>query len=51
MQKERYCKIICLQVNEELFLEMTEESSAELEKLERQLIEEESVQELRENEI
>ena len=37
-------------INEELFLEMTGESSAELEKLERQLIESESVQELRDNE-
>jgi len=37
-------------INEELFLEMTQESSDELEKLERQLIEAESVQELRDNE-
>lgn len=37
-------------INEELFLEMTGESSAELEKLERQLAEAESVQELRDNE-
>jgi len=37
-------------INEDLFLEMTQESSAELEKLERQLVEAESVQELRDNE-
>ncbi|MDR3585614.1 MAG: recombinase family protein [Desulfosporosinus sp.] len=37
-------------ISEELFLEMTGESSAELEKLERQLIEAENVQELRDNE-
>jgi len=37
-------------ISEELFLEMTQESSAELEKLERQLVEAESVQELRDNE-
>ena len=37
-------------INEELFLEMTQESSVELEKLERQLVEAESVQELRDNE-
>jgi len=37
-------------ISEELFLEMTQESSAELEKLERQLVEAESVQEVRDNE-
>jgi DNA invertase Pin-like site-specific DNA recombinase len=37
-------------INEELFLEMTQESSDELEKLERQLVEAESVLELRDNE-
>ena len=37
-------------ISEELFLEMTGESSAELEKLERQLIDAESVQEIRDNE-
>ena len=37
-------------ISEELFLEMTQDSSAELEKMERQLIEAESVQELRDNE-
>jgi len=37
-------------IKEELFLEMTQESSDELEKLERQLIDAESVQELRDNE-
>ncbi|MDR3543122.1 MAG: hypothetical protein P4L69_19480 [Desulfosporosinus sp.] len=37
-------------ISEELFLEMTKESSAELGKLERQLIEAKSVQEIRENE-
>ena len=37
-------------ISEELFLEMTKESSVELGKLERQLIEAESIQELRDNE-
>ena len=37
-------------ISEELFLEMTAESSAELGKLERQLVDAESVQELRDNE-
>lgn len=37
-------------ISEKLFLEMTQESSAELENLERQLVEAESVQELRDNE-
>ncbi|SPF40399.1 Site-specific DNA recombinase (fragment) [Candidatus Desulfosporosinus infrequens] len=37
-------------ISEELFLEMTQDSSAELKKLERQLIEAESVQELGDNE-
>jgi len=37
-------------ISEELFLEMTQDSSAELEKLDRQLVEAESVQEIRDNE-
>lgn len=37
-------------IKEELFLEMTQESSIELEKLEQQLIKAESIQELRDNE-
>ena len=37
-------------ISEELFLEMTQESSTELETMERQLVEAENIQELRGNE-